>query len=601
MAKNNSGGKRTAAEIACAEIVLRGIPASPGISIGRVHLLISEELKVAPRKIAPSEIPGERVRLKQALMETRAAIERSRDRALALAGIAVGKIFEAHLAILEDPLFDQQVMQRVESEQFAVDYIVNDVMGQTIVMLQNQDGEMFRERAADIRDVRNRLLRFLHGEGDVMPESPSEPVILVAPDLSPTDTLHIDRQLIRGIAADMGGLTSHTAILARSLDIPAVVGLGNLSTWVKNGDPVVLNGNSGKVIVNPSPESLVEYHGKRERYESFLTSLENLRELPATTTDGHEVKLWGNIELPYEATSVLDHGGTGVGLFRSEYLFLTRQTVPTENEQFDTYDRAAELMAPRPVVIRTFDLGGDKLHGTINLKEEKNPFLGYRAIRVSLSRRDLFRSQLRAIVRASSRRNVRIMFPLISGLEELRQAKAILAEACAELKQERIPHDERITVGIMVELPSSVIIADKLAAECDFFSIGTNDLIQYTLAADRGNEMVASYYRSFHPAILRMIQMTVKAGHKAGKPVAICGELGGNPVAAPLLVGLGIDEISTNSTSIPEIKKIIRSLSYEDCQRIANRALRMDTADDVTKYLTRELKTRLADLPIWFS
>ena len=560
-----------------------------------------EELKIVPRKIAPAEIPGERERFRKALAETRTAIERSRDRALTLAGIAVGKIFDAHLLILEDVLFEQQVMQRVEREQFCVDYVINDVMGQAIEMLRKQDGEMFRERAADIRDVRNRLLRFLNGMGDVMPDSPSEPVILVAPDLSPTDTLHIDRQFIQGIAADTGGLTSHTAILARSLDIPAVVGLGNLSTWVKNGDSIILNGNSGKVIVSPIAESLAEYRGKQERYQNFLITLENLKELPATTTDGHEIKLWGNIELPFEAESVLAHGGTGVGLFRSEYLFLTRQTVPTENEQFDTYDRAAEIMAPRPVVIRTFDLGGDKLHGTINLKEEKNPFLGYRAIRVSLSRRDLFRSQLRAIVRASSRWNVKVMFPFISGLEELRLAKTILAEAIGELKHERIPLDEKIKIGIMVELPSSVIIADKLAEECDFLSIGTNDLIQYTLAADRGNEMVASYYKSFHPAILRMIQTAVKAGHKSGIPVAICGELGGNPVATPVLVGLGIDEISTNSTSIPEIKKIIRSMSYEECQKIATRALKMDTADEISKFLSRELKTRFADLPIWFS
>jgi phosphotransferase system enzyme I (PtsI) len=581
--------------------VLRGIPASPGISIGRVHLLMPEELKILPRKIAPSEVPGEYQRLRQALADTRAAIGRSRDRALKVAGIAVGKIFDAHLMILEDQVFEEQVMQRIEREQFCADYIVNDVLGQAIETLQKQDGELFRERAADIRDVRNRLLRFLSGKGDVMPDSPSEPVILVAPDLSPTDTLHIDRQFIQGIAADSGGLTSHTAILARSLDIPAVVGLGNLSTWVVNGDPVILNGNSGKVIVNPTEASLAEYRGKRDRYLGFLRTLDNLRELPAATSDGHEVQLWGNIELPYEAESVLNHGGTGVGLFRSEYLFLTRQTVPTENEQFDTYDRAAEIMAPRPIVIRTFDLGGDKLHGSINIKEERNPFLGYRAIRVSLSRRDLFRSQLRAILRASSRFNVRIMFPFISGLEELRQAKAVLAEADAELKHERIPHDERIKVGIMIELPSAVMLADKLAEECDFLSIGTNDLIQYALAADRSNEAVASYYKSFHPAILRMIQATVKAGHKAQKPVAICGELGGNPVAVPLLIGLGIDEISTNSTSIPEIKKIVRALSEIECKHIAARALRMDTAEEVSRYLTKELKSRLADLPIWFS
>ncbi len=580
---------------------MRGIPASPGISIGRVHLLIPEQLKIMPRKIAPSEVAGEFERLRKALAETRAAIERSRDRALKVAGIAVGKIFDAHLMILEDKIFEEQVMQRVEREQFCADYIVNDVLGQAIDMLQKQDGELFRERAADIRDVRNRLLRFLTGKGDVMPQRPDEPAILVAPDLSPTDTLHVDRKFIQGIVADTGGLTSHTAILARSLDIPAVVGVGNLSTWVVNGDPVILNGNSGKVIVNPSESTVAEYSGKRTRYLTFLETLENLRELPAMTSDGHQIQLWGNIELPYEAESVLNHGGSGVGLFRSEYLFLTRQTVPTENEQFDTYDRAAEIMAPLPIIIRTFDLGGDKLHGTINIKEEKNPFLGYRAIRVSLSRRDLFRAQLRAILRASSRFNVRIMFPFISGIEELRLAKAVLAEADAELKRERIPHDERIKVGIMIELPSAVMTAEKLAEECDFFSIGTNDLIQYTLAADRANEMVSSYYKSFHPAILRMIQATVKAGHRSQKPVAICGELGGNPIAAPLLIGLGIDEISTNSTSIPEIKKIVRALSASDCKRIAERALKMETEEDIVRYLTKELKSRLADLPIWFA
>jgi phosphoenolpyruvate-protein phosphotransferase (PTS system enzyme I) len=583
------------------ETVMRGIPASPGISIGRVHLLIPEHFEVTPRKIAPGEIRSELERFDKALEETRAAIGRSRDRALAVAGIAVSKIFDAHMMILEDASLQDQVRARVEREQFSVDYIVWDVLGQSIEMMSKQQGELFRERAADIRDVRHRLLRYLRGEGDVMPQSLSEPVILVAPDLSPTDTLHIDRELIRGIAADTGGLTSHTAILARSLDIPAVVGLGSLSTLVKDGDSIILNGNSGKVIVHPQPPTYDEYRAKQERYESFMTTLGNLKDLPAVTTDGREIHLWGNIELPFEAESVLSHGGRGVGLFRSEFLFLTRDTVPTEDEQFYTYDKAAEILYPYPVVIRTFDLGGDKLHGSINLKQEKNPFLGYRAIRVSLSRRDLFRAQLRAISRASRRGNVRVMFPFISGLEELREAKIVLAEAEAELTIERIPHDPKMLAGIMVELPSAVAMADRLAEECDFFSIGTNDLIQYAVATDRSNEMVATYYRSFHPAVVRMIQMTVRAGHKAGIPVAICGELGGNPVATPLLVGLGIDEISTNSTSLPEIKKIIRTLTEVECRRIATRVLRFGTAAEVTQYLTDVLKKRLADLPIWFS
>jgi phosphotransferase system enzyme I (PtsI) len=599
--KNDSAPIIAPVTAAPAEIVLRGIPASPGISIGRVHRLIPELPGVTPRKIAPSEVKEELEKFERALEETRAAIERSRDRALAVAGIAVSKIFDAHLMILEDASFREQVRSRVTLEQFSADFIVSDVLSHLIDMMQKQQGETFRERAADIRDVANRLLRFLTGLGDIIPQSFTEPVILVAPDLSPTDTLHIDREHIHGLAADIGGLTSHTAILARSLDIPAVVGLGNLCSIIANNDPIILNGNSGKVIVHPSAETIGEYQAKQERYWSFQTVLRNLRDQPAATTDGHTINLWGNIELPFEAESVLNHGGTGIGLFRSEFLFLTRDTVPSEAEQADTYDRVAEVMAPRPVVIRTFDLGGDKLHGSINLRQEKNPFLGYRAIRVSLSRRDLFRAQLRAILRASRRGNVQIMFPFISGLEELRDAKAVLKEAAAELTSEKIPHDPDIKVGIMIELPSAVAMADKLAEECDFFSIGTNDLIQYAMAADRGNEMVAAYYRSFHPAVLRMIQTTAKAAHRAHIPVAICGELGANPVATPMLVGLDIDEISTNSTSIPEIKKVIRTLSYAECRKIATRALRFGTCSEVTNFLTAEIKSRLADLPIWFS
>jgi phosphotransferase system enzyme I (PtsI) len=323
--------------------------------------------------------------------------------------------------------------------------------------------------------------------------------------------------------------------------------------------------------------------------------------LPAHTSDGREIQLWGNIELPHEAESVISHGGTGVGLFRSEFLFLARETIPTEDDQFASYDKAAELMAPHPLVIRTFDLGGDKLHGSINVKDEKNPFLGYRAIRVSLSRRDLFRTQLRAILRASHRGNVRVMFPFVSGLEELREAKAVLEEANAELDQSRHPHDDNMKVGIMIELPSSVVIADRLAKECDFFSIGTNDLIQYALAADRGNKLVATYYRSFHPAVLRMIRDTVEAAHRCKIPVAICGELGGNPIATPLLIGLGIDELSTSPQVIPEIKKIVRSLTFADCKKITSKALRLNTAHEISAYLTDELKGRFADLPIWFS
>ena len=583
------------------ESTLRGIPASPGISIGRVHLLHSIEEDIQPRKIAPSEVKAELERFKTALASARVAIERSREKATALAGIAVGKIFDAHLMILEDIVFHEQVETRVKREQFSVDYIVFDCLARNIEMMESQDGDLFRERAADIRDVRQRLLRHLRGDGDIMPDKPTEPVILVASDLSPTHALHIDRNLVKGIATDTGGLTSHTAILARSMNIPSVVGLSDLSSRVVSGDPIIVNGNSGKVLLHPTADSGKEYKLKQDRYLKFMKSLENLREKPAETTDGHKLEVWGNIELPLEAESVLEHGGSGIGLFRSEFLFLTRESVPSEDEQFDTYDKAADIMAPYPVIIRTFDLGGDKIHHTINLQKEPNPFLGFRAIRVSLSRRDLFRTQLRAMLRASSRGNVRIMFPFVSGLEELREAKAVVREAAEELAGNKVPIEEQIKMGVMIELPSAVMMADKLSEECDFFSIGTNDLIQYTVAADRGNDMVSAYYRSFHPAVIRMIQSTVKAAHKNNTPVGICGELGANPIATPLLVGLDIDEISTNCAFIPEIKKIIRAMSYAECKRITGRALKFGTALEISDYLETQLKKRLADLPIWFN
>ncbi len=583
------------------EQILRGIPAAPGIAIGRVHLIVFDEPEVTPRKLAPSEVPQELSRFDIALEETKSAIERSRDRALDVAGVAVGKIFDAHLLILADEIFHDQVRGRITREQFDAEYIVYDSFGQMIEVISRTQGEVFRERATDLRDVRSRLLRYLRGEGDLIPDHPTHEVILIAEDLSPTQALNLDKTLVHGIATDIGGLTSHTAILARSLDIPTIVGIGDVSVKVRNGDSIILNGNSGKVILHPSSESLTEYESKRERFRGFQRVLEGLKSQPAVTLDGREIDLWGNIELPREAESVLSHGGTGVGLFRSEFLFLTRETTPTEDEQFSIYDKAAEIMAPHPVVIRTFDLGGDKYHAGINLRDEKNPFLGYRAIRVSLSRRDLFRAQLRAILRASARGNVRVMFPFVSGFEELRESLAVLEEAKQELQQRKLAHDRNIPVGIMVEIPSAAVMADRLAEQCNFFSIGTNDLIQYTVATDRANEQVAAYYRSYHPAVLRLIEMTVRAGEKSGIHVGICGELGGSPAATPLLVGLGMKELSMTSSMIPEIKKIIRSLTYEECKRMARKAMKMDTSQEILNYMHGELKKRFADLPIWFN
>jgi len=601
MTKKNDKIKAASSQHPEREIIVRGIPASPGIAIGQVHFLRADVAAVPPRKIAPAEVEPEIERLERAVEETRAAMLQSRQRAIATAGTAVGRIFDAHLLILEDQELQKEVRERITREQFATEFIVYDTMERSIELLEKQKGELFRERAADVRDVRSQLLRFLQGGTDAAPENPDTPSILVAANLSPTDTLHIDRTHVMGIATDLGGPTSHTAILARSFEIPAVVGLGNISAQVKSGQILILNGNSGKVVIAPTAASLKEYRTKHMRYQQLLANLAGLRDLPAETSDGHAIELHGNIELPHEVESVRTHGGTGVGLFRSEYLFLTREVPPSEEVQFEAYFKAAEGMWPHPITIRTFDLGGDKLHPGQSSLAERNPFLGWRGIRVSLSHPDLFRTQLRAILRASVKKNVRIMFPLIASLWEVREAKKALDEAKMELRQEGIDFDEKMAVGIMIEVPSAVILADQLAREVDFFSVGTNDLIMYTLAADRGNEMVAKYYDAYHPAVLRAILDTVRCGHGAGIPVGLCGEFAADPLATALLIGLEVDELSVSAGIIPEIKKIIRSIRFADCQDIAARVLELATADEVRMLLEAEMKRRFADLPIWFT
>ncbi len=601
MPKKKAETKSTPARRKQKETTFRGIPASPGIAIGRVHFLRADSSEVTPRKIAPYEVEPEIKRLERAIKQTRAAMTESRERAIEMAGETVGRIFDAHLLILEDEEFQKEVRSRILREQFGTEFIVYDTMGRTIELMEKQKGELFRERAADVRDVRTQLLRFLQGNEKSAPKGPDEPSVLVASGLSPTDTLHIDKERIHGIAIDLGGATSHTAILARSLEIPAVVGLGSFSSKAKEGQTIILNGNSGKVLLAPTTASLKEYRAKRKRYQRFQSELAGLCELPSETKDGHTVELHGNIELAHEVESVLSHGGSGVGLFRSEYLFLTRGTSPDEEEQFEAYKKAADALWPRPITIRTFDLGGDKLHSGLHAQSERNPFLGWRAIRVSLSHPDLFRTQLRAILRASVKKNVQIMFPLIASLWEVRKVKQALKGVMEELRSEGIPFDEEIPVGIMIEVPSAVIIADVLAPEVDFFSIGTNDLVMYTLAVDRGNEMVSDYYRAHHPAVLRLIRDTVQRGHDAGIPVGICGEIAADPLSTILLIGLGLDELSVSPGEIPEIKKIIRSISSEDCKAVAEKALELSTAADVSRLLEKEMKVRFADLPIWFT
>jgi phosphotransferase system enzyme I (PtsI) len=409
------------------------------------------------------------------------------------------------------------------------------------------------------------------------------------------------RDNVLAIATDLGGAASHTAILTKSLEVPAVVGLRELSRLVKSGDTIIVNGNSGKVIVHPSPGTITLYEAKRAQYEAYLAELADIETLPPETLDGRRIRLNANIELAQEAKSAFRKGCDGIGLFRSEYLLLSQRRLPNEEEQFEDYRRVIELAAPRPVTIRTFDIGGDKMFPELPIPMESNPFMGWRAVRVGLDRPQLLKTQLRAILRAASFGKARVMFPLVIGLEEVVELKKIMNRAKRELKAEGVRFNANTPVGIMVELPSTALLADRLAREVDFFSIGTNDLTQFTLAVDRGNEMVASRYRPLHPAVLKLIAMTIEAGKRHGIEVALCGELAANPLASMLLVGMGLEDFSVSPVALLEIKKLVRSMEYSDAVAIAEHALQIDDANELVHYCAEEMKKRFANLPIWFS
>ncbi|MCX6641514.1 MAG: phosphoenolpyruvate--protein phosphotransferase [bacterium] len=582
------------------ETVLKGIPAAPGIAIGPAFLFTKDHLTVHPREITAEEVPVELERFKEALEQTRKDILKTRTLAMKQTGDIVARIFDSHLLITEDAMLIDETLERLPKEKVSADFLVYDFMLRTYRSLKAQQGEYFSQRADDVRDVARRIISKLQGLKEDYLFDLEEPVVVVAPDLSPSDIIHFDRRNVLGIATNLGGATSHTAILTRSLEVPAVTGLRNVSDLICNGQSIVVNGNSGKVVLFPTPVHLREYRTKQKRFFDFWVRLKGIRDLPTETSDGRVVKLMANIGLPMEAEAVKTHGGEGIGLFRTEYLFLTRGNMPSEADQVEEYKRVVETVHPHPVVLRTFDLGGDKLMPGWNFPKENNPFLGWRAIRVCLDVQDLLRAQFSAILQASYQRDVRILLPLISDINEVRSAKKILEEVKLDLERRNLPFDHDIKLGIMVEVPSVVLMADEFARECDFFSIGTNDLVQYTLAVDRGNENVAQLYSAYHPAILRMLRTTIDSGHRAGIPVAICGELAGDPLATLMLVGLGVDELSVSPVVLPEIKKIIRSVDFATARQVAEHVYEYITAKDVEKYLLRTMKKHFADLPVWF-
>ncbi|MGB4462865.1 MAG: phosphoenolpyruvate--protein phosphotransferase [Tepidanaerobacteraceae bacterium] len=569
--------------------MINGIAASPGIEIGKAHVLKIQEINISTENISKDDIDGEIKKLDVAVAASKEQLEQIKAKAEKELGADKAAIFGAHLMVLEDPVFLDEVKTKITEELITADNAVSQVVNNYIEIFSNMEDEYMKERAADIKDVGERIVKNILGiAADSL--TFSEEVIIIAKDLTPSDTAQMDKDKVLAFATDMGGRTSHTAIMARSLEIPAVVGLVDISDKVKDGDTVIVDGNKGIVYINPDESTLKEYEGLKREYIEYRKKLKELKDLPAETSDKlRRVELAANIGTPRDVKGALENGAEGVGLYRTEFLYMDRDALPSEEEQFEAYKEVIEKMAPRPIIIRTLDIGGDKKLNYLDMPEELNPFLGWRAIRMCLDRPHILKTQLRAILRASAYGNAKIMYPMVSGLDEIRRANAILNEAKEELKAEGIPFDEDLEVGIMVEIPSAAVIADILAKEVDFFSIGTNDLIQYTLAVDRMNEHISHLYEPLHPAVLRLIKNVIDASHKAGKWTGMCGEMAGDTWATAILLGMGLDEFSMSAGSIPQVKNIIRSLSFEKAKQIAEKALSMDDPDDIRNMVKEEM------------
>ncbi|MGU8453355.1 phosphoenolpyruvate--protein phosphotransferase [Clostridium perfringens] len=533
----------------------KGIAASKGYAIGTVFIQEHEEIIISDAKV--SDIAAEKEKLSKALAQSKEQLEAIKEKTANEIGEHEAQVFEAHLMLLDDVEFTGQMEMTIENDQLNAMKAVQNVTDTFVMIFDSMDDPYMRERAADIKDVSKRIIANLAGKGGNGMENVGANTVVVAHDLTPSDTAQLDRSKVIGFLTNIGGRTSHSAIMARTLEIPAVVGLGDITTSVKNGDTVIVDGIEGVAIINPDEATINEYKARLEKFKAEQEELKKLIDVKTTTKSGRRIEVCGNIGKPEDIDQVLANGGDGVGLFRTEFLYMDRDEAPTEDEQFEAYKYVLEKADGKQVVIRTLDIGGDKTLPYLPLPEEMNPFLGYRAIRLCLDRKDIFRVQIRALLRASVYGNLAVMFPMISGLEEFQQAKAFVEECKSELKAEGIAYSDSIQWGIMVEIPAAAVYADELAKHVDFFSIGTNDLIQYTLAADRMSEKVSYLYNPMHPAVLRLIKMTIDGAHKHGKWVGMCGEMAGDERAIPTLVEYGLDEFSMSATSILTAKKII--------------------------------------------
>ncbi|MDA5559250.1 phosphoenolpyruvate--protein phosphotransferase [Exiguobacterium sp. MMG028] len=564
---------------------IKGIGASAGIAVAKAFVMETPSFDIPTHKI--EDVAAEKARFQDAIAQSKTELEEIREHTLRELGPDKAEIFSAHLLIVEDPEIVSQVNDKIESENMNAAKALDEVAQTMIMIFESMDNEYMRERAADVRDVTKRVLAHILGVTFVTPASISEEVIIIAEDLTPSDTAQLNRKYVKGFATNIGGRTSHSAIMSRSLEIPAVVGTKVALEEIKNGDLVIIDGTEGDVFVNPSEDLVKEYEGKRADFEAYKEELKQLVNEESVTADGHKVKLAANIGTPNDLEGVLKNGSDAIGLYRTEFLYMDSETFPTEEEQYTAYKTVLEGMEGKQVVIRTLDIGGDKELSYLDLPKEMNPFLGYRAIRLCLEETDLFRTQLRALLRASAHGNLAIMFPMIATLEEFRAAKALLLEEEAKLKEEGIEVGQYET-GMMVEIPSTAVMAKQFAKEVDFFSVGTNDLIQYTMAADRMNEKVSYLYQPFNPAILNLLHNVITEAHKAGKWVGMCGEMAGEELAIPILLGLGLDEFSMSASSVLRARSLVKRLTKTETESIVNEVLNMDTAEEVVNFLSEK-------------
>lgn len=561
----------------------KGIGASPGIALGKALVVEHSELVIEKKSI--DNVEAEVVKLENAVVVSKEELIKVKEKASQELGEEEAEIFEAHLLVLEDPELIGSAIDKIKTENVNAEYALNEIKEMFVSMFESMDNEYMKERAADIKDVTNRILRHILGIKVVDLSALSEEVILIAHDLTPSDTATMNKKMVLGFLTDIGGRTSHTAIMSRTLEIAAIVGLSDITSNVKDGDFVVFNGDTGEVIVNPDEDTINKYTELKAKYEEERKALQLLKGKPSVTLDGKHVELAGNIGTPNDIEGLIKNDAEGVGLYRTEFLYMDRDSFPTEEIQYEAYKAVLEGMEGKPIVIRTLDIGGDKELSYLTMEPEMNPFLGYRAIRLCLDRTDIFKTQLRALYRASVHGRLRIMFPMISSLEELLQAKEVVKEVLVELDSEGIAYAKDVEIGMMIEVPSAAVISDVLAKHVDFFSIGTNDLIQYTCAVDRMNQKISYLYNQFNPAVLRLIKTVIDNAHKEGKWAGMCGESAGDQKMIPILLGMGLDEFSMSPISILPARKLITSVKEADMKKLADEVLNMGTAEEIKRYI----------------